>query len=105
MLYASTKRQIQKAIDHIGVKPGKRNLAAVIVGEDKQQVENQLKTLTECFGSLPDEAVLQLTSEKMLKIQAAFQITQQEMQTQKGSAEKALVNLLIEHMALLATQF
>jgi len=105
MLYASTKRQIQKAIEHIGVRPGKRNLAVIIVGEDKKQVEKQLQTLTECFGSTPDRTVLQLTSEKISKIQVAFQITQQEMDTQKGSTEKALVNLLIEHMALLATQF
>lgn len=105
MLYASTKRQIQKSIEHIGVKMGRNNLAVVIVGEDKKQVEDQLQILTECFGSIPDGSVLQLTSEKIPKIQVAFQVTQQEMQTQKGSAEKALVNLLIEHMALLATYF
>lgn len=105
MLYASAQRQISKSIEHIGVKPESRNLAVAIVGEDKKQIENQLRALTEYFGNAPDGTVLRLTDAKKQRIQAAFQITKQETETQKEPAEEALLNLVIEHMALLSTQF
>jgi tRNA threonylcarbamoyladenosine modification (KEOPS) complex Cgi121 subunit len=105
MLYASAQRQISRAIEHIGVKPDSCNLAVVIVAETKTQVENQLKALTVCFENCPDGTVLQLTEPKMQKIKAAFQVTDEELKTQKAPQEKALVDLVIEHMALLSTQF
>jgi KEOPS complex subunit Cgi121 len=105
MLYASAQRQISKAIEHIGVKPESCNLAVVIVAEDEKQVEKQLKELTEYFGCSPDGNVLQLTEQKIQKIKAAFQVTETELATQKALQEKALVDLVIERMALLSTQF
>jgi hypothetical protein len=41
----------------------------------------------------------------MQKTKAAFQVTEQELKTQKKEAQKALVDLIIERMALLSTQF
>lgn len=105
MLYASAQRQISKAIEHIGVKPGSCNLAIAIVAEDKKQVEMQLKELTEYFRCSPDGTVLQLTESKIQKIKAAFQVTETELATQKAPQEKALVDLVVERMALLSTQF
>lgn len=105
MLYASAQRQIQKAIEHIGVKPESRNLAVAIVAQEQKQIENQLNASVEYFGCAPDETVLQLTEPKMQKIKLAFQVTEQEMGTQKESAKKALVDLVIERMAILSTQF
>jgi tRNA threonylcarbamoyladenosine modification (KEOPS) complex Cgi121 subunit len=105
MLYASAQRQIQKSIEHIGIKPKSQNFAVVIVSECKNQIKNQLSALTECFSSSPDGTVLQLTETKKQKIQAAFQITEPELKTQKGKTEVTLVNLVIEHMALLSTLF
>jgi len=104
MLFASAQRQIQKSIEHIGVKPQSKNLAVVIVGEDSKQIEAQLKALTECFGTQPDTAVLQLTMDKQKRIRGAFEITEGEIKTEEGPIEKAIVNLVIEHIALLATQ-
>lgn len=105
MLYASAQRQISKAIEHIGVKPTSCNLAVAIVAEDEKQVETQLKALTEYFGCAPDGTVLQLTEPKTQKIKAAFQVTETELKTQKEEVQKALVDLVIERMALLSTQF
>lgn len=104
MLYASAQRQIQKCIEHIGIKPQSTNLAVVIVGEDSLKVEAQLKALTECFGTQPDASVLQLTADKQKKIVSAFEITEEEIKTENSPTEKAIVNLVIEHIALLATQ-
>lgn len=105
MLYASAHRQISKAIERIGAKPASCNLAVAIVAEDKLAIENQLNTLSAYFGCAPDGTVLQLTESKMLKIKSVFHVTEQEMQTQKENAQKALVDLVIERMALLSTQF
>lgn len=105
MLYASAQRQIQKAIERIGVKVESRNLAVAIVAGDKERIEKQLSALTEYFGGAPDGSVLQLTEPKMQRIKTAFQVTEKELETQNKPAEAALVDLVIERMALLSTQF
>ena len=104
MLFASAQRQIQKSIEHIGVKPQSKNLAVVIVGEDSKQLDAQLEALTECLGTQPDVSVLQLTADKQKRIRAAFQITEEEIKTENSPTEAAIVNLVVEHVALLATQ-
>lgn len=105
MLYASAERQISKAIEHIGAKPSSVNLAVAVVAQDREQIEIQLSALSEYFGCAPDESVLQLTAAKIQKIRAAFQISEDEIKTQKTPIDKALVDLVIERMALLSTQF
>lgn len=104
MLFASAKRQIQRAIEHVGIKSGARNMAVVIVGDDSVAVDAQLRALGAYFGCHPDETVLQLTKEKQKKIQSAYEITPTEIETVKGSVEQVLVALVIEHMAFLSTQ-
>lgn len=105
MLYASAQRQIQKAIDRVGIKPETKNMAVVIVGGDPMCVEAMLNELTACIGSEPDDSVLKLTKRKQEKIAKAFQISSEELKTQTSPAEEALVNLVIENVALLSTQF
>lgn len=104
MLFASAQRQIQKCIECIGIKPQSTNLAVVIVGEDSLKVEDQLKALTDCLGTQPDASVLQLTEGKQKRIRTAFKITEEEIKTENSPTEKAILNLVIEHIALLATQ-
>ena len=79
-------------------------MAVTIIGSDPKQIETLLKTLTACVGVEPDESVLELTKEKETKIRRAFQITDEELKTVKGTKEKAIVDLVIEHVALLSTQ-
>ncbi len=105
MLYSAAKRQIQKAISQIGVKPDSENMAAVIVGNSEGQVQAALQELTAYLGAEPDDSVLDLTPEKVEKIRAAFQIGDKELETATDTApEKALVDLIVEHVALLSTQ-
>lgn len=104
MLFASAKRQIQRAIEHIGVKPDGKNVAVVIIADDSEATSAQLEALVVYFGCRPDETVLQLTKEKQKRIQSAYEITDTEIKTIKGPVEQAIVNLIIEHMALLSTQ-
>ncbi|MCW3983290.1 MAG: KEOPS complex subunit Cgi121 [Candidatus Bathyarchaeota archaeon] len=104
MLYAAAQRQIQKAIDKIGVKPETKAMAVVVVGSSPKCVEAMIKELTSCVGSEPDDSVLKLTKPKQQKIKETFQISAEQLKTQPVTTEEALVNLVIEDVALLSTQ-
>ncbi|MDR1992927.1 MAG: KEOPS complex subunit Cgi121 [Nitrososphaerota archaeon] len=103
LLYAATKKQIQKAIDHIGIKPQTKTIAVVIISKTPKQIETLLKTLSEYLGTNPDETVLEITKEKETKIHHAFQITPTELKTIINNKTKT-IDLVIERIALLATQ-
>jgi tRNA threonylcarbamoyladenosine modification (KEOPS) complex Cgi121 subunit len=105
ILYASAQRQIQRAIERCGIKPQTKNMALIIIGEDPKQIQTVLQAVTECVGSEPDGSVLELTKTKEAKIKKAFGITEGELETlEDGSGQRALVNLVIERLALLSTQ-
>ena len=106
MLYASAQRQIQKAIQRLGIKPETTSMAVVIIEENPQQIKTMLQAVTECVGMEPDEKVLEMTKNKEKKIQEAYQITDEELKTimKNDDREKAIVDLIIEQAALLATQ-
>jgi KEOPS complex subunit Cgi121 len=104
ILYASAQRQIQRAIELLGIKPQTKNMALIIIGEDPKQIQAALKAVTECVGSEPNERVLELNKTKEAKIKKAFEITEDELKTQEDGAQKAIVNLVIERVALLSTQ-
>jgi len=105
VLYAAAKRQINRAISQIGVKPASQTLAALIVGVSDSQVQVALEELTAYLGAVPDDSVLDLTPKKIGKIKAANQIGDKELQTAtQTTPEAALVDLIVERVALLATQ-
>jgi tRNA threonylcarbamoyladenosine modification (KEOPS) complex Cgi121 subunit len=103
MLYASAERQIQKAINRIGIKPQTKIMAVVIIGKDPKQIDSQLRALTEYIGTTPDETVLEMTKEKETKIRHVFQITDTELKTALNSKAET-TDLVIERVALLTTQ-
>jgi tRNA threonylcarbamoyladenosine modification (KEOPS) complex Cgi121 subunit len=103
LLYASTQRQIRKALDLIGIKRGRSNVALVIVGVDQAFVGAVLSAITERMGGHPDETVLELSKAKTDCIQKSFGISDTEITTVTGdNPDSALVNLVVEKMALLA---
>jgi len=106
MLYASAQRQIRKATELIGIKPNSSNIAVLIVGENSETVKTALSTILKCINGECDVAVLELSKEKATIIQKAFQISEAELETVMGTEgpERALINLIIERVALLATQ-
>jgi tRNA threonylcarbamoyladenosine modification (KEOPS) complex Cgi121 subunit len=106
MLYASAQRQIQKAIYRCGIKPETTSMAVIIIGQDPTQLKIMLGAISTCVGVEPDEKVLEMSNFKEQKIIDTFQITDQELKSvmKNGNHEEALVNLVIEQVALLATQ-
>jgi KEOPS complex subunit Cgi121 len=106
MLYASAQRQIRKATELIGIKRTSSNVAVLIVGEKLEVVKSALSAISKSVDGILDEAVLELSKEKVARIQEAFEITEAELQTviRRNDLKKALSDLVIERMALLATQ-
>jgi tRNA threonylcarbamoyladenosine modification (KEOPS) complex Cgi121 subunit len=106
MLYASSQRQIQKAIALVGIKPETSDLALVIIGEKSESVEVMLKEVSVCLNVEADDTVLELTPKKSAKIQEAFGINSAMLQAvaKQKNCDMAVVDLVIERVALLATQ-
>ena len=106
ILYASAQRQIQKAIERCGIKPKTKNMALIIIGDDPIQMRDALEEITKSVGSDSNESVLTVTKNKEAIIKKTFKISNQELKTviENGETEKAIVNLVIERVALLSTQ-
>jgi tRNA threonylcarbamoyladenosine modification (KEOPS) complex Cgi121 subunit len=106
ILYASAQRQISKALPFIGVKSGSGNVAVVILGKNSDSVGAFLSAVSNRVGKEPDESVLGVSGEKASSIRRAFGVTEKELETVMGKSDggEALVNLVIERMALLSTQ-
>ena len=106
MLYASAQRQISRALEMMGVKDGTKNMAVVVVGDDSKDVESALTMISEQIDGEQDDKVLELWNGKTDIVQKTFQISEIEIDTvmKKGDFEKALVDLVIERVALLATE-
>jgi tRNA threonylcarbamoyladenosine modification (KEOPS) complex Cgi121 subunit len=106
MLYASAQRQIQKAIQRCGIKPETTSMAVIIIGENPTQLKTVLQAITASVGVEPDEKVLEMSKVKEKKVIETFQITDEELKTvmKNENRQEALVNLIIERVALLVTQ-
>lgn len=106
MLYASAQRQIRKATDIIGIKPDSKKVAMVVIGEKPEEVQLALSGISKKIKGKADETVLELTDQKAAMIKKAFGISNEELTTvMKGhDQQKALVDIVIEKMALLATE-
>ena len=106
VLYASAQRQIKKAIAAIGVKPTSKNIAAIVIGENAETAKIGLSAITQHIGAQPNEAVLELSEAKAGRIKNAFGVSAIELETATatGNVEQALVDLILERMALLSTQ-
>ncbi len=105
MLYSSAQRQIKKAIELIGVKNGCSDVAVIVLGESRKGVESVASSISEYLRKEPEESVLELSPEKEKTIQEAFGITRNELAitTNHSDAQRALVDIVIERMALLST--
>ena len=105
VLYSAAQRQIEKAIKTIGLKRKSSNVAILIAGEDPSSVKEILNAISKRIGKDPDETILELTIEKIQKIRQLFQISDVEIEAvSETDPEKAIVDLIIERMALLVTQ-
>jgi KEOPS complex subunit Cgi121 len=106
ILYASAQRQIRKAIDLLGVKHGCGDIAIVVVGENVEDSEGEVNSVSKHFCREPDDQVLKLSPAKAQNIRRAFSITQKELAlvNNEDDMERALIDLVVEKIALLSTK-
>jgi tRNA threonylcarbamoyladenosine modification (KEOPS) complex Cgi121 subunit len=106
LLYASAQRQITKAIEFIGVKPDSNNVAVIVISEKPTTIKAATMAFSKRVRSEPNDSVLEFSIQKRESIQRAFGITEKEIGTviKNGKTEQAIVDLIIERMALLPTQ-
>jgi hypothetical protein len=78
----------------------------LIIGQNPETVKSALPIISASVNVQHDDTVLELSEEKRRIIQKAFGISDLELKTvmKKDGLEEALTNLVIERMALLATQ-
>lgn len=107
LLYASAQRQISKAVDLLGIKPESPRVAVLVVAETRQKTTVALEIVSRLISGERDDGVVELTDEKVEDIRRTFGISDLELEAklEKGGLEKeALIDLVIEHVALLVTQ-
>jgi KEOPS complex subunit Cgi121 len=107
LLYASAQRQIKKATEMMGIKPKTTNIAVLIIAESQKSANSALKSVQKLISAEQDNSTLELNEEKIEKIKRFFDISDLELAAKlgkKGLEKEALVDSVIEHMALLVTQ-
>jgi hypothetical protein len=78
----------------------------LIVGERPEDLKLTLSKISKQIRAERDDAILDLTEEKITNIQRAFEISNEELGTvmKAHDRKKALVDLVIERMALVAAE-
>ncbi|MEM0057448.1 MAG: KEOPS complex subunit Cgi121 [Candidatus Bathyarchaeia archaeon] len=106
LLYASAQRQIRKATEVLGLKRGTMEVAVLVIGESAEQVEGALNAASRLLGGERDDGVFELTPDKVANIRRVFEISDAEIEAvvDGKTLEQALIDLVIERMALLATE-
>jgi KEOPS complex subunit Cgi121 len=64
LLYASAQRQIKRAMDMIGIKPGMSRVAVLVLAENEEKASAALETICGILSAERDDAVLDFTDEK-----------------------------------------
>jgi tRNA threonylcarbamoyladenosine modification (KEOPS) complex Cgi121 subunit len=107
ILYASAQRQIKEAFRLIGLQLSTRKVAVVVLARTEEQASRTLRAVLRLIGGQRDDRVIDLTEDKLEGIKKLFGISSVELESKarrRGLEKQALVDLVIEHMALLVTQ-
>jgi len=106
MLYSSAQRQINKAIERCGIKPHTTSMGAVVIGDNPSDMWNLVRKISLCVRAKPDDSVLELSADKLERIKEIFQVKAVEIGSviREGKQDDAVVSLIVERAALLATQ-
>jgi len=107
LLYASAQHQIKDALKLLGIKPNSWRVAVLILDKTQNQALSILESVSELLQGERDDSVVELTDEKVDGLKKLFQISNLELEAKterKGAQKEALLDLVIEHMALLATE-
>jgi KEOPS complex subunit Cgi121 len=104
LLYASGQRQIDKAIEMLGVRPESSKIALLMIASNEEEAAEAEKIVL----GIRDDKVLEIEGEgKVRDLMEAFGVTRLELETMVESdeeRERVLMWLIIERNALLAIE-
>ena len=104
-LYASAQRQIKKALDLIGIKPTSKNIAVLLISENKESIKLAACAVSKRMDANADETVLYLSKKKNVNIMNVFEISEGELEDSSlGEIDNRLIDSVIERVALLSTR-
>jgi len=107
LLYAAGERQIIKATEKMGIKSATKEIAVLIVGNNRLTVRTAISRILRNVGGQQDDVVLELSGLKNELIKKAFKVDAVEvdaMMRKSDDLESALVDLVIERMALVSCE-
>jgi len=103
LLYVSGQRQIQRAIELVGVSKTSKNVGLVVVSDSRLATMRNLSLAHKLIGGRLNPAVIEIGSaEKEDLIKERFRIDKKEIQSKTGlDPARALSEIMIERGALL----
>ena len=105
LLFASAQRQIKKAVELLGINSSPSQIIILVIADTEKRAKESLEIVSELFPGERDDGVIELSSEKFEYIKTLFGITNLELNSKLINKEhemQALIDLVIEHVALLA---
>ena len=91
-------RQIERALERVGIHEGEHQVALLTVGKSKEQVQHAQEEALKQLGIRRNDSVLGETPEKIRELAKAFSISKHELET-AGVGE-----LVLERVSLLSLQ-
>jgi KEOPS complex subunit Cgi121 len=105
ILFASAQRQISKAFEMMGLKSESERITVLIIDETKKGAITKLNSITKVISGDIDNDALIMNNKKFDEIKNLFDITDLELNSKlekKNLKSEILIDLVIEHVALLA---
>jgi tRNA threonylcarbamoyladenosine modification (KEOPS) complex Cgi121 subunit len=106
LLYASAQRQIKKAMEIFGIKPETSEIVVLIILKNITEKEDCIELISTKIPGERDDDVLLIDKNKLISIRKLFEISDIEFEAKlkkQGFEIEALIDLIIERMALLVT--
>ncbi|TLN15336.1 hypothetical protein FDZ71_07385 [bacterium] len=106
LLQASAQRQVSKAIEVLGVKPGVNDVVVVLMSKDDAELQRAFAKLTDAYRGVIDESLLNLSPAKLQALRPFFDISDVELSSECHARDPALAltNLIMERMTLEAAR-
>jgi KEOPS complex subunit Cgi121 len=107
LLFASGQRQIKKAFKMLGIKKGTSEMAILLIPKNPDEKNQCLHLIKKKIPGKLNNKILELTNNKIREIKKLFQISDKEFRAKlkkDGLEKEALIDLVIERMAILNTK-
>jgi tRNA threonylcarbamoyladenosine modification (KEOPS) complex Cgi121 subunit len=106
LLFAAAEKQIVKATALVGIKSDSQHIAIVIIAKRSGILKTTLSFVSKTIEGKPNDSVLELSENKVALVEKTFGIKRIELETvmEDKDLKKALVDLVVERMALSTTK-